>query len=275
MAHWIRSFIAAFRLASRATRCRRWIAFWGDAAHFPFPLLLVHGGADEINRVGGSWDFAARHPGDCARRVNVGALWAAAIALGGGGIWFMHFIGMSAYGTPPRLPVVYDLLVTALSMVAAIVVAAAAFYFVGRDPRRLGRILVAGVFAGSGVAIMHYTGMGAMRMQAIIEWNFEVVALSVLIAIVAAIAALWLTFNTQRLWQRIAAALVMGVAVCGMHYTGTYAGTLICVAEAPSTSLLTLGGRYFALEIVLIGATLLGVVNILYITRLREAPASS
>src|SRR5215813_8599040 len=65
-------------------------------------------------------------------RVNWNALWAAAIALGGGGIWYMHFIGMSALDMPRSLLVSFDLLRTVASMIAAILVAGAALYLVGR-----------------------------------------------------------------------------------------------------------------------------------------------
>jgi NO-binding membrane sensor protein with MHYT domain len=196
-------------------------------------------------------------------KVNWNAVWAAAIALGGGGIWFMHFIGMSAFETPRALLVRYDLIVTVGSMIAAIVVAAAALYLVGRDPKKITNILIGGVFAGCGVAIMHYVGMGAMRMRAVIQWDMKIVGISVGIAIVAAIAALWLTFNMRGVAQRAAAALVMGVAVCGMHYTGMYAGTFICAADTGSTGP-AMGGSFFLHTVFIFGVLLLGAVNVFY-----------
>jgi hypothetical protein len=66
-----------------------------------------------------------------------------------------------------------------------------------------------------GVAAMHYTGMAAMRMQAHLDYDLVIVG----IAVVASIAALWLVFSITRLWQIVASALVMGLAVCGMHTT--------------------------------------------------------
>jgi NO-binding membrane sensor protein with MHYT domain len=204
-------------------------------------------------------------------RVNWNALWAAAIALGGGGIWYMHFIGMSAFITPPLLMLRYDLLMTVASMVAAIVVAAAALYFVGRNPKRIFNILLGGLFAGAGVAIMHYTGMGAMRMRALIQWDSTIVAISVLIAMAAAIAALWLTFNTRSLYQRVAAALIMGVAVCGMHYTGMYAGTFVCVADSASTGP-SLGGSIFFHVVFIFGVVLLAAVGIFYTLGIADVP---
>jgi NO-binding membrane sensor protein with MHYT domain len=72
------------------------------------------------------------------------------------------------------------------------------------------------------MAAMHYTGMAAMRMQAHLSYDLVIVAISLGIAVVASIAALWLVFNATHLWQVVASALVMGLAVCGMHYTGCF-----------------------------------------------------
>lgn len=211
--------------------------------------------------------FIALH---CARaipqgegRVNRLALWASAVALGGGAVWYMHFIGMSAVIPARSLAIHYDLLITVGSMLAAIVVAAAALYIVGRNPKSVTNLVLGGLFAGSGVAIMHYIGMGGMRMQATIQWDTTIVAISVVIAVVAATAALWLTFHTQSVLHRAVAAVVMGVAVCGMHYTGMYAATFICVADSGVSDLPTIGGQFFPYAVAIFGATLLAAVNIL------------
>ena len=87
---------------------------------------------------------------------------------------------------------------------------------------------------GLGVAAMHYTGMAAMRMQAHLDYNLGIVGISLGIAVVASIAALWLGFNTTRLWQIVASALVMGLAVCGMHYTGMKAAIMRHDAALPA-----------------------------------------
>ena len=142
----------------------------------------------------------------------------AAVALGGGAIWSMHFIGMLAYKTP--IPVSYDITLTLLSMVAAIVVTGLALYLViGQQTMRLPVLVGSGVVMGVGVAAMHYTGMAAMRMAANVNHDFTIVAISLVIAIVASTAALWIAFTLRAGWQKFIAAFVMGAAVCGMHYT--------------------------------------------------------
>jgi len=87
------------------------------------------------------------------------------------------------------------------------------------------------------VAAMHYVGISAMRMPAVFMWNLPMVVLSVLIAVIAASAALWLAFNTQNEFQRAAAAILMAVAVCGMHYTGVAAGTVVCTTPREFSSM--------------------------------------
>ncbi|HTG20416.1 MAG TPA: MHYT domain-containing protein, partial [Reyranella sp.] len=142
---------------------------------------------------------------------------AAAITMGGG-IWSMHFIGMLAFVMP--VPVSYDVELTIFSLVVAIVVTGGGFYVISRRGASPLRLVLSGIFMGLGIVAMHYTGMAAMRGHAGLDYDRFFVALSVVIAIGASTAALWLAFQTTDLWQRLIAALVMGLAISGMHYTG-------------------------------------------------------
>src|SRR3984893_5627728 len=142
---------------------------------------------------------------------------AAAITMGGG-IWSMHFIGMLAFVMP--VPVSYDIELTIFSLVVAIVVTGGGFYVISRRGASPLRLVLSGIFMGLGIVAMHYTGMAAMRGHAGLDYDRLFVALSVVIAIGASTAALWLAFQTTDLWQRLIAALVMGLAISGMHYTG-------------------------------------------------------
>ncbi len=155
----------------------------------------------------------------------------AAIALGGGAIWSMHFIGMLAY--QPPIPVTYDMTLTLVSMFVAILFTGIGVYLVIRQSQMNAGILVfAGVVMGLGVAAMHYTGMAAMEMAGEAHHDPMIVALSVVIAIVASTAALWIAFHVRTTWQKLVSAFVMGVAVCGMHYTAMYGFT---VTHMPGT----------------------------------------
>ena len=148
----------------------------------------------------------------------------AALALGGGAIWAMHFIGMLAYETP--MDVGYDAGITFLSLALAIVVVGAGLFFLSMHTQSLGYLLIAGILTGLGVASMHYAGMEAMVMAADMTYDTTLVGISIVIAMVAATAALWLAFNLEGSKQMVGASFVMGLAVCGMHYTGMAAMTM-------------------------------------------------
>lgn len=154
---------------------------------------------------------------------------AAGAALGGIGVWSMHFVGMLAL----KLDVAssYGLVEAAASLVAAIAATSLALVFVSRAPNQLPRILGAGALLGLGVVFMHYLGMHGMKIDGYIRWDYGIVGLSALIAVLAATAALWLAFNTVGLPKRLLASLLMAVAVCAMHYTGMEAAEFICTTE--------------------------------------------
>ncbi|MBR0716572.1 MHYT domain-containing protein [Bradyrhizobium liaoningense] len=147
----------------------------------------------------------------------------------GGGIWSMHFVAMLAFMLP--MPVSYDLGLTFLSLVLAILGTSGSFYFISR-PGGLSRprLVLSGVFMGFAILAMHYTGMAAMRGPVDLSYDPLWVALSVIVAIGAGTAALWLAFGTKDPGQKLAAAIVLGFAISGMHYTGMRAA--ICTAPA-------------------------------------------
>ena len=165
-------------------------------------------------------------------RSNRGISWlnvlAAGTALGGIGVWSMHFTGMLALTM--NMASGYSFFETVISLTAAISATSLALAYVANDPDNNGRVLTAGALLGLGVAVMHYLGMFGMRFPGYIIWDWGVVALSVLIAVVAASAALWLAFRTRSLALRGIAAAVMGVAVCSMHYTGMAAADFVCTS---------------------------------------------
>jgi NO-binding membrane sensor protein with MHYT domain/nitrogen-specific signal transduction histidine kinase len=140
----------------------------------------------------------------------------AAMAMGGG-IWSMHFIAMLAFNMPT--PMSYDLGLTVLSLVVAILVTGAGFYFINRQSALPLSFVFSGIFMGLGISAMHYIGMAAMRQHAQISYDFLFVTLSLVIAIGASTTALWLAFRTTDLGQKLVAAVVMGLAISGMHYS--------------------------------------------------------
>jgi two-component system sensor histidine kinase/response regulator len=157
----------------------------------------------------------------------------------GTGIWSMHYIGMLAFSLP--IPVLYDWPTVLLSLLAAIFASAIALFVVSRQRMGLPAALVGSGVMGAGIATMHYTGMEAMRLPAMCHYSFPLVTLSVVLAIVISLVALWLTFHFRndvkvRWLPKIASAMLMGAAIPVMHYTGMAAANFISTGEAPDLS---------------------------------------
>lgn len=137
----------------------------------------------------------------------------------GCGIWTMHFIAMIGFQVE-ETRIRYDVALTVLSLAVAIVVVGIGVFIVGHRGASRVALSAAGVVTGLGVAAMHYLGMAAMHLNGDVHYDPLVVALSVVIAIVAATAALWAAVTIRGFLTSLGASLVMGVAVSGMHYTG-------------------------------------------------------
>ena len=141
----------------------------------------------------------------------------AAVSIGGG-IWLMHFMAMLGFDIPDS-PVRYDLAVTIASAAVAIGVVGVGLLIVATSRRAVWKVLLGGLFTGIGVATMHYTGMAAMRIAGGVGYDPTMVAASVLIAVLAATVALALAVTVRGRLPIFFSAAIMGVAVCGMHYS--------------------------------------------------------
>jgi diguanylate cyclase (GGDEF)-like protein len=155
----------------------------------------------------------------------------------GSGIWSMHFIGMLAFSLP--VPMGYDVGITLLSMIIAVIVSGFALFMVSRATLTAKNLIWGGILMGLGIASMHYTGMAAMQTAPPIQYDPLLFAASIAIAIGASLAALWIAFTlrTDSVWMiyaKYAAAVVMGIAIAGMHYTAMAAANF-----APDTICLT------------------------------------
>jgi signal transduction histidine kinase len=191
---------------------------------------------------------------------------AAAVAMGGGATWSMHFIAMTACRLP--FAVTYDPLLTLASLALAVVVTGFGFYVVSSDRTDLVRFLAGGTFTGVGIAAMHYTGMAAMRMPARLLWRPPLILASVLIAIAAVMLALWLAFKLHTRWQRLGSAFVMAGAVCGMHYAGM-AAAIFVPADRSLTAKQPVHGAD-ELGFMIFGITLLVLALLLMESRVTE-----
>ena len=174
--------------------------------------------------------FASYVALDLARRVRthergVARMWWAcgSVAMGTG-IWCMHFVGMLAFSLPIALG--YGAAMTLVSWLAAVAVSGVALGIASRPFLRWRRVAAGAGAMGLGICTMHYVGMAALDMAPGIIWNRALVAVSALVAVVASAVALkvfhWFRGGRaarSRPWQFVA-ALVLGAAICGMHYTG-------------------------------------------------------
>jgi diguanylate cyclase (GGDEF)-like protein len=158
----------------------------------------------------------------------------------GTGIWAEHFIGMLAFRLP--IPIGFDYLVTFGSWAAAVVASGVALAIASRRRLTVWRLVGGALAMGGGICAMHYLGMHAMAMQPGIVWSPWLVAASAGIAVGASAVALtiffWLRTRSERgslAWQACA-ALVMGGAISGMHYTGMaaahFAAGSVCLSAA-------------------------------------------
>jgi two-component system, sensor histidine kinase and response regulator len=155
------------------------------------------------------------------------------------GIWSMHYIGMLAFTLP--VAVFYHVPTVLLSLLAAIFASGVALVVASRARWSWAGSITASVLMGGGIASMHYIGMAAMRLPAMMRWNNAIVALSVVIAVVVSLVAMWLAFRFRSETREIAplkilGAVVMGVAVVAMHYTGMAAATFIPSSVAANHS---------------------------------------
>ncbi|WP_151638921.1 MHYT domain-containing protein [Noviherbaspirillum aerium] len=192
----------------------------------------------------------------------------------GTGIWAMHFIGMLAFRLP--IPIGYDIPITLLSLLLPVTVSGMALWQVSLPNLRLSDLAISSVLMGVGINAMHYTGMAAMKMNPGIIYDPPLFILSVAIAIIASAGALWIAFklqdNTPNAWRlRIGAAVVMGFAIVGMHYTG------MAAASFPLGSVCTAASRGVsqdALAVLVIIATV-GVLTVALMASIYDARLES
>jgi NO-binding membrane sensor protein with MHYT domain len=143
----------------------------------------------------------------------------------GTGIWTMHFIamlGFSVSGTAIR----YDGPLTVASLAVSIGVVGLGVFIVGYGRSRGRALALGGLVMGVGVAAMHYLGMSAMHVAGTVVYDNRTVALSVVVAVVAATAALWAALTVSSPAAAAGASLIMGVAVTAMHYIGMTAARI-------------------------------------------------
>ncbi|QXI45788.1 MULTISPECIES: putative bifunctional diguanylate cyclase/phosphodiesterase [Pseudomonas] len=202
---------------------------------------------------------------------------AALLWMGGGalamgiGVWSMHFIGMLAFSLPVELG--YDLGLTAFSLLIAVMSSGFALWLVSQPSLPVLQLGFGALVMGAGIACMHYTGMAALRMLPGIDYDPSLFGASLLIAVGASAAALWIAFrlrtHTPYVRQiRGVAAVVMGIAIVGMHYTGMAAANF---PEGSFCGALAGGGLQGDGLVYLVLITTLAVLAVALLTSVLDA----
>ncbi|GGA34118.1 bifunctional diguanylate cyclase/phosphodiesterase [Psychrobacillus lasiicapitis] len=162
----------------------------------------------------------------------------ASIAMGFG-IWSMHFIGMSAYSLPVEMH--YHKPLTIISVIPAMLASFIAFYIASRSNRTYWTYVLAGSVMGIGISSMHYLGMYAMEMDLFYTYDSVLFLTSIIIAIIVSVIAIYIfsgfrRFVVNRIIQLVT-AIIMGLAVSSMHYTGMAAITFYVPKDFISSSM--------------------------------------
>jgi signal transduction histidine kinase len=165
---------------------------------------------------------------------TVRAAWLAVTGLvAGSGIWAVHFVAMLAFD--PGMRTGYGPLTTLASLGIAVGFAGAGFAVAApaRDGRR--RVLAGGALLGVGIALMHFTGMAALRVQGVLRWDIPYVVASVVIGTVFATAALHLGKPGRRPGFQVGAAGLLALGICGLHFIAMSAVTIVPIADGAPT----------------------------------------
>lgn len=157
----------------------------------------------------------------------------------GGGVWAMHFIGMLAFNLPCGIS--YDPKQTIASMLPGMLAGAAALWTISRPSILLRHMVLGGVLMGGGIGAMHYSGMAAMRLDGVIYYSPVLFGVSIAVAMALAIFSLYVKFLTQSHdehkpeWiNSILGALIMGIAISGMHYVAMEAAYFLPINSTPT-----------------------------------------
>ena len=187
----------------------------------------------------------------------------AVLCFGGVGVWSMHFIGLLACDFN-GLGANYNAWLTALSFYVGVGAVYVGLTLMASDEFGLGHLAGIGNLVGLGIVGMHYLGVLSMRVQAQISWNFWLVAASVVMAIAAAMMALWLVVHVRQVWQMFFGSVVVGVALCTMHLIGLFAAGFTFNSGLPVMRPLVVTMPVFSLTI----ATLDAVVVVVAIAQI-------
>ena len=140
----------------------------------------------------------------------------------GFGIWATHFITMLAFS--PGLPTAYNITLTFLSLMAAILLTALGLAVATGSKRRA---WLGGAIVGGGIAAMHYIGMAAFEVEGRIIWDPLLVTASIVLGGLIGAMALAAGLRSASLKWKMLGAFLLTAAICGHHFTAMAAATIL------------------------------------------------
>ena len=184
----------------------------------------------------------------------------------GGGIWSMHFLGMTAFDL--CLPVDYNVSITALSALPGIAAAWVALNLLIRSKITVHEIVIGGILVGAGIGTMHYSGMAAMEMAPLLRYDLPIFLLSIVVAVALAMLSLWIKFGITAATKSkdllgkhvVLASVVMGLAIAGMHYTGMAAARFVLPPGLETSHQTSEVAAVLAISIAIFTVTLIAIV---------------
>lgn len=189
----------------------------------------------------------------------------------GGGVWAMHFVGMLAFQLCTTVD--YEPLVTIASILPSMAACGVAISLLGRTRIATAQLLFGGLLMAAGIGTMHYSGMAAMVMAPQLKYDARLFMLSILVAVVLAIIALWARFRLQHYRHikvqhlNLLSGTFMGLAIAGMHYVGMAAARFVAPADfvqaeaVPVSTTLALVVTFITISLTTLAFTLGGMLR--------------
>lgn len=154
-------------------------------------------------------------------KIKIGWLVGSSITMGTG-IWSMHFVGMLAYSI--SVSINYNLAIVVVSWIPAVLASGVAFYYLHQGFSNRLSLIKAGALMGAGIGAMHYIGMAAMVVQANMNYDYSIVVISVIFAVILSTISLATANYIKKFLDReelkLGGSYLMGTAISGMHYIG-------------------------------------------------------
>ncbi len=178
----------------------------------------------------------------------------------GTGVWSMHFIGMLAFSICSTAS--YDPAITLLSMLPSFLASWVALHLLAQERVSTWQLVSGGLSVGTGIGVMHYSGMAAIHKSILLRFDPTMFAVSIVVAIALSIVALWLRFGLvtnrglSKEWVNVLSGTLIGIAISGMHYTGMQAARYIAPLDPGPVAT----SSNFSLALAIAGATILAIL---------------